>query len=37
MFAVKFLLRFFETNRLTPFGYYCMAFGAFCLIVFALQ
>ncbi len=37
VFAVKFLLRFFETNRLTPFGYYCMTFGAFCLIVFALQ
>jgi undecaprenyl-diphosphatase len=36
VFAVKFLLRFFETNRLTPFGYYCMGFGTFCLIVFAL-
>jgi undecaprenyl-diphosphatase len=36
-FAVKFLLRFFETNRLTPFGYYCIAFGAFCTIVFALD
>ena len=37
VFAVKFLLRFFQTNSLTPFGYYCMAFGAFCLIVFALR
>ena len=36
VFAVKFLLRFFQTNRLTPFGYYCMAFGAFCLIDFAV-
>ena len=35
-FAVKFLLRYFETNRLTPFGVYCMAAGTFCLIVFAV-
>jgi undecaprenyl-diphosphatase len=34
-FAVKFLLRFFETNRLTPFGIYCATFGAICLLVFA--
>jgi len=34
--AVKFLLRFFETNRLTPFGVYCIAMGAFCTLVFAL-
>ena len=34
--AVKFLLRFFETNRLTPFGIYCIAMGAFCTLVFAL-
>ncbi len=25
--AVKFLLRFFETNRLTPFGIYCIVAG----------
>jgi len=25
--SVKFLLRFFETNRLTPFGIYCIVFG----------
>ncbi|HST39352.1 MAG TPA: undecaprenyl-diphosphate phosphatase [Conexibacter sp.] len=25
--AVRFLLRFFETNRLTPFGIYCIAAG----------
>ena len=36
-FAVKFLLRFFQTNRLTPFGIYCIAFGAFCTIVFAFD
>ena len=34
--AVKFLLRYFETSRLTPFGYYCVAAGLFCLVVFAL-
>jgi len=34
--AVKFLLKFFETNRLTPFGIYCIAMGAFCTLVFAL-
>jgi undecaprenyl-diphosphatase len=35
-FAVKFLLRFFETNRLTPFGVYCILAGTVCTIVFAL-
>jgi undecaprenyl-diphosphatase len=35
-FAVKFLLRFFETNRLTPFGIYCIAVGAALTIGFAL-
>jgi undecaprenyl-diphosphatase len=35
-FAVRFLLRFLETNRLSPFGYYCVGFGAFCTVVFAL-
>ena len=34
--AVKFLLSYFETSRLTPFGYYCIGAGIFCLIVFAL-
>jgi undecaprenyl-diphosphatase len=34
--AVKFLLRFFETNRLTPFGIYCVAAGATCLVVFSV-
>jgi undecaprenyl-diphosphatase len=34
--AVKFLLRFFETNRLTPFGIYCIAAGSICLVVFGL-
>src|SRR3989440_1955731 len=35
-FAVKFLLRFFQTNRLSPFGVYCICAGAGCLLVFAL-
>jgi undecaprenyl-diphosphatase len=35
-FAVRFLLRFFETNRLSPFGIYCIGMGAACTIVFAL-
>jgi undecaprenyl-diphosphatase len=35
-FAVKFLLRFFETNRLTPFGIYCIAAGTALTIGFAL-
>ncbi len=35
-FAVKFLLKFFETNRLTPFGVYCIAAGSILTLVFAL-
>jgi undecaprenyl-diphosphatase len=31
--AVRFLLRFFETNRLTPFALYCAAAGAVCAAV----
>ncbi len=34
--AVKFLLRFFETNRLTPFGIYCIVMGVACSLIFAL-
>jgi undecaprenyl-diphosphatase len=33
--AVRFLLRFFETNRLTPFGIYCLGAGAALTIAFA--
>jgi undecaprenyl-diphosphatase len=36
-FAVRFLLRYFETNRLTPFGIYCIAAGLICTIVFAVS
>jgi undecaprenyl-diphosphatase len=33
--AVRFLMRFFETNRLTPFALYCWAAGAATAIYFA--
>jgi undecaprenyl-diphosphatase len=33
---VKFLLRFFETNRLTPFAIYCVIAGTTCTLIFAL-
>jgi undecaprenyl-diphosphatase len=36
-FAVKFLLRFFETNRLTPFGIYCIVAGTICTLIFAFS
>jgi len=35
--AVKFLLRFFQTNRLTPFGIYCIAAGLICTVIFAFS
>jgi undecaprenyl-diphosphatase len=35
--AVKFLLRFFQSNRLTPFGVYCIGMGVVCTLVFALE
>jgi undecaprenyl-diphosphatase len=35
--AVKFLLRYFQTNRLTPFGYYCIGLGVICTFAFALD
>jgi undecaprenyl-diphosphatase len=34
-FAVKFLLSYFQTNRLTPFGVYCAGFGVVCTLLFA--
>ena|SRR5436190_10249255 len=33
--SVRFLMRFFETNRLTPFAYYCFAAGLALTIYFA--
>ncbi|HEV3283343.1 MAG TPA: undecaprenyl-diphosphate phosphatase [Solirubrobacteraceae bacterium] len=35
-FAVKFLLRFFQTRTLIPFGVYCLGLGVGCTLVFAL-
>jgi undecaprenyl-diphosphatase len=35
-FAVKFLLKYFETNRLTPFGIYCIVAGIICTVIFAV-
>jgi undecaprenyl-diphosphatase len=35
-FAVKFLLRYFQTNRLTPFGIYCIVVGGVSTLAFAL-
>src|SRR5436309_15610 len=33
--SVRFLMRFFETNRLTPFASYCLAAGLACTLYFA--
>jgi undecaprenyl-diphosphatase len=35
--AVRFLTKYFETERLDPFGYYCIAFGIFCLAFFGIR
>jgi undecaprenyl-diphosphatase len=34
--SVKFLMRFFETKTLWPFGIYCLVFGAFCTVAFII-
>jgi undecaprenyl pyrophosphate phosphatase UppP len=31
---VRFLMRYFHTNRLTPFAYYCAAAGAASFVYF---
>lgn len=33
--SVKFLLRFFQTKRLSPFGFYCIVLGVVSTLVFA--
>ncbi len=33
--SVRFLMRFFETNRLTPFAVYCLVAGLACTLYFA--
>jgi undecaprenyl-diphosphatase len=35
-FAVKFLMRYFESNNLTPFAVYCLCAGLAALLVFVL-
>ncbi len=35
--AVKFLLRYFQTNRLTPFGIYCIVLGVASTLAFAIN
>ena len=35
--AVRFLMRFFETNRLTPFAVYCVLAGAATSIYFLVS
>ena len=35
--AVRFLLRYFQTNRLTPFGLYCIVEGIVLLAIFAVS
>ncbi|HTA15844.1 MAG TPA: undecaprenyl-diphosphate phosphatase [Solirubrobacteraceae bacterium] len=35
--AVKFLLRWFQSNRLTPFGIYCIVLGAASTLAFAVN
>lgn len=35
--AVKFLLRFLQTNRLTPFGIYCIVLGIASTVAFAVN
>jgi undecaprenyl-diphosphatase len=32
--SVKFLMRFFETKTLWPFGIYCLVFGGICTVAF---
>jgi undecaprenyl-diphosphatase len=34
--STRFLVRFFQTQSLTPFGIYCLAAGAFCIVRFAI-
>ena len=34
--AVRFLMRYFETNRLTPFAFYCVAAGGAASLIFLM-
>lgn len=35
--SVRFLMRYFQTERLSPFAYYCVAFGVLSLVVLQLR
>jgi undecaprenyl-diphosphatase len=35
-FSVRFLMRYFETNRLTPFAWYCLIAGFVAFLVFVI-
>ena len=35
--SVAFLMRYFKHNRLSPFGYYCIAFGGFAMVVLLMR
>ena len=35
--ALRFLMRYFQTERLDLFGYYCVGFGAFALLVLGIR
>lgn len=35
--SVRFLMGYFETKRLSPFGYYCVAFGLVALVLLQLR
>jgi undecaprenyl-diphosphatase len=37
LISVRFLMRYFRTRTLTPFGIYCLAFGAFMAIYIAVK
>ena len=37
LLSVRFLMRYFKTRTLTPFGIYCLAFGTFMAIYIAVQ
>ncbi|HEX2911484.1 MAG TPA: undecaprenyl-diphosphate phosphatase [Chloroflexia bacterium] len=35
--SVRFLMKYFETRRLSPFAYYCLGFGFFSLVVLLVR
>jgi undecaprenyl-diphosphatase len=35
--SIRFLMRYFQTKRLDPFGYYCIVFGLFSLVILLVR